>query len=386
MIPDELTDTVGEIYEAAVAPGRWKSALGASVAFVRGQRGILNLKNASTGVLDLAEIHELDPELITRWERDYGSDNPWAQSSDEPAEGQVGRGSDLRSFEALRASPTFREIMEPLGIYDSCWTALAANPIQKGFLTVFRDREQGLFSVDSVKRMTALSTHLVRSARIYSQLGELRLQKEVLDLALDKISFGLMTCTTDGRIVTLNRHAEALFRNGEPLRIRNGQIGCSDPDQSNRLRELIAVASATGSRDSNRGGGVLAFPQADGSGSTLTVTVIPLSPNTENPLASQGHGRATALLTFTRPNQSLRVPHGALNEIFGFTRSESEVALSLARGQSLADYASRSGVSIGTARWTFKNIQSKTGVGRQAELVVLINRSLAPLIDEDLED
>ena len=169
---DELNDAVSDIYEAAVTPARWHDALRATVQFVRGERGMLSITNSSTGHLDVTETFQLDPNLIARWEVEHDRVNPWGDAIRQPAEGQVGRASDFKPYHLLERNRTFREIVIPLGIYDACWTALAANQLQRGFISAFQGQDRGPFSSESVERMTVLSPHLVRSARIYSQLGE----------------------------------------------------------------------------------------------------------------------------------------------------------------------------------------------------------------------
>jgi DNA-binding CsgD family transcriptional regulator len=67
----------------------------------------------------------------------------------------------------------------------------------------------------------------------------------------------------------------------------------------------------------------------------------------------------------------------ALQRIFRLSPAEARLALSLARGATLAEAAEAYGVSVATARAQLKAIFQKTGVRRQVGLVLLISRLCA---------
>lgn len=59
----------------------------------------------------------------------------------------------------------------------------------------------------------------------------------------------------------------------------------------------------------------------------------------------------------------------ALRRSAGLTEAETRVAMALFNGLTLAGYAARAGISVGTARQQIKAVFRKIGVGRQAELI-----------------
>ena len=61
-----------------------------------------------------------------------------------------------------------------------------------------------------------------------------------------------------------------------------------------------------------------------------------------------------------------------LHRHFGLTPSEAGLALRLGTGETLQSAAAELHISYETARTRLKRIFSKTGTGRQAELVVVI--------------
>jgi DNA-binding CsgD family transcriptional regulator len=65
-----------------------------------------------------------------------------------------------------------------------------------------------------------------------------------------------------------------------------------------------------------------------------------------------------------------------LRSHFGLTRAEARLALHLVAGETLRSAEAKLGVTYETARTHLKNIFSKTGTCRQAELVVVIVTAL----------
>jgi DNA-binding CsgD family transcriptional regulator len=63
-----------------------------------------------------------------------------------------------------------------------------------------------------------------------------------------------------------------------------------------------------------------------------------------------------------------------LQEAFGLTIREAQIAALLAEGLSLADIAERLGMGVATARNHLKNIFEKSGARRQGEMIVLLSK------------
>jgi DNA-binding CsgD family transcriptional regulator len=94
----------------------------------------------------------------------------------------------------------------------------------------------------------------------------------------------------------------------------------------------------------------------------------------------------SVVIFISDPQQKRSAPAAVLADLFGFTRAESGLALLLANGLSLDQASNELGVSRNTAKSHLSAIFSKTGLTRQAKLVELILKSVAPLVaSETLE-
>lgn len=77
--------------------------------------------------------------------------------------------------------------------------------------------------------------------------------------------------------------------------------------------------------------------------------------------------------------------------IFGLTKAEARLTLAIANGMTASEYSSKHGVSINTVYSQVKDILSKTGTRRQAELIKLVlehspslerRKNITPIISE----
>ena len=80
---------------------------------------------------------------------------------------------------------------------------------------------------------------------------------------------------------------------------------------------------------------------------------------------------ADVLLLVTDPERHVSFPDGALRSLFRFTAAETEVANGLLMGYSAEEIACLRKVCVSTVRQQVKSMLSKTGTGRQSEMVRL---------------
>ena len=99
----------------------------------------------------------------------------------------------------------------------------------------------------------------------------------------------------------------------------------------------------------------MVLPRPSGS-KAFEVIVSPLPGNDDR----IGLAGAAAVLFVTDPESGPRPPLEALQQLYGLTPAEAELAAALARGRSLTDFAVETGRRIQTVRKTAKQIFSKT--------------------------
>ena len=78
-------------------------------------------------------------------------------------------------------------------------------------------------------------------------------------------------------------------------------------------------------------------------------------------------GRVLAVVR--RSGAAITIDPSLLQQGFGLTKKEAQLASSLAAGQSLEEYSQAAGIKKETARWHMKQILQKTSCRGQADLV-----------------
>jgi DNA-binding CsgD family transcriptional regulator len=81
-----------------------------------------------------------------------------------------------------------------------------------------------------------------------------------------------------------------------------------------------------------------------------------------------------AILVLVDPDEHLTPPELALQRGFNLTQAETRLALAMAQGITVSEYANAHNVTIGTARVQLKSVMRKTDTHRQAEFVSFLAR------------
>ena len=216
--------------------------------------------------------------------------------------------------------------------------------------------------------------HLSRALEIFARIRRNESEKEILGETLDRLGIGTVVLDGHGSVVSVNRTAQELAERSGALRIADGRITATRPEQAALLRELIDRALAP--RRSARAGAFVDALRIGPPGET-GIGLLIRSAGSDDPYWSET--TPAAIIYLRDPTQLPFAPERFVAQLFGLTPAEAALATLVANGTALGDAAERLGISEQTARSYMKRIFSKTGVGRQAELVLLILKSVALL-------
>lgn len=188
---------------------------------------------------------------------------------------------------------------------------------------------------------------------------------------LEAVSSSAVLFDASGEMVGATRRARAMLSDGGAIRITGDRLVAADAEGSREIAAAIAslCATAPGDREQRR---------------TLAVGVdhatVPIDFVTlPRGLHSIGIEPAVAAVFRIAPVKDADQQLALLRKIFALTPAEAEVAVAMARGESLKALATRRGVSHETIKSQLKQIFSKTGATRQSELVVTLHRTLGAL-------
>lgn len=344
------------------------------------ERGILGLNDHRDGSVSVGPVAVgMDLGLVAKWTQEFGATDPLAHPSDRDQEsGTIKHFASLVDYEQFRATSVYRDWLVPAGLCDLVAATLSDEGPAMEFIGVYRGDESGPFDESGISAMTALAPHLQRAARLNQRLSRLERRTRITEGALDQLRSSVVVVDQSGKVEYANRAASELLAEEDGLAIREGKLSCANPEATLSLRSHLqdSLEHAAGNRPT--AGGVV--PMARPSGRrTLGALVTPISSRARDGLGFGGVEASAALVVVSDPSWDEETSEPVLRELFHLTSAEARVTWALARGLSVEEIAEQANVAISTVRSQLKQILDKTGTRRQAELVSLVLRSLAPL-------
>jgi DNA-binding NarL/FixJ family response regulator len=179
--------------------------------------------------------------------------------------------------------------------------------------------------------------------------------------ALNQLSVAVVVVNSSGRISFMNRRGGELCAEGDGLCIGTSDIcRASTHAESNNLHDLIRESASAGTRRALS----ISRPSMK---RPLFVVVAPLSSFMDGP-----NNEASVALYISDPEHNSVPPPEQLAALLDLPPAKAKLAHSLAQGESLEEAAIKLSITTETARTYLKDIFSRTGTSRQAELVKLV--------------
>ena len=366
---------VRRIYEAALSPENWPSALVSVTEAIGGHKAMLSEK--TRGAVGRSFSSGLDVENASRLQREFEIRLPdWIRAI--PV-GVPMRQSSMISDAAFRRSEIYNETIRPVGGFYGLVAPLVQHPARQAYFSVCRHLGAPDFSDDDLEAAKLIVPHLNTALEVQGRLeaADLRTQG-VLD-AITQLNVGVILVDAALSPVFVNPCAEAIAARRDGLLLSTQAVAATLHLDTEGLRRAMKAALAW--HDFSRDGSVIAtrtgapvrcylsrLPPRP----PLVVCVVPLC---TTGLTSEWNSDARAVLFVMEPDSASGLEQMILIETFQLTRREAALASLLARGIDLSDTAARLGIGIGTARGYLKQVLAKTGTHRQSELVVLLLRS-----------
>lgn len=369
---DEL---VGAIYDAAVDPKLWPLFL-ERFSDLFGSRGtaLYLVDYADRSVLCQSQaisfLHHVrfDPDYIRSYNQHYSKVNVWFDRSKDLPVGVPTTGGFLYPKEELPKTEWYGEWLRPQQHFHVLTGHILKQDSLAVRLSVFRQKRQAAFGPDDLADYARLMPHLRRVCTIQKKFAELQAVQGAAVEVLDRLPMGVVLLDIQGRVVFLNRAAEALASCADGFRVEaSGRCAAAGETETRALRKLIAEACHGTACGKPRRGGAVALARRC-SPRPLTAAVAPLS-GEDLPFIGPAPG---TVLFLCDPDRQADPDDSFLSRLYGLTRAEARLAAALAGGHSINDYAEARGLSPNTVRTQLKQILAKTGTRRQAELVKLL--------------
>ncbi len=306
---------------------------------------------------DLAAFHAGNREL---YRERFFRINPRSAYAARAGVGEIFYDAKIGERRDVARHPYYGEYLAPSGLAFFVAANLVQETGRRVNLTIQRGPRAGHVDRPELERFARLLPHMISAWGLGESLARAGAERDAMAGALDADGDGAILVGADGRARVATRKAEAALRGDGPLRIEDGALApAGAADRAAWFGALRAVL---------RGGPERSLRLASADGATWRVRIA-ARPDAERGIEP---GFAIVRLSRERPLDSA----GALRRTLGLTPAEASLALALADGKRLADYARERSVAITTARTHLAALRAKLEARTQAAVVARVLAAL----------
>jgi DNA-binding CsgD family transcriptional regulator/PAS domain-containing protein len=364
-----LGPLLDSLYDAGTEPEMWNVFLLQALKMLRADKAAILVHapgNERTAVsFDMGVTDELrhDAEQLMKF-------SPWMAEIQKYQEAGWYSGSpeDVLSLETFRKSRFYNELfckhkMEWAG------AALVFGPHgSMPGLALTRPKTEAPFSANDKELLKQLVPHLARVFRVERAIAGLREVNASGQHALDLIGSACITLDGHGRVLSMNRRAEAMISEGATLCMKGRRLMAAMAVQQYALDSCVVPACACGAGASpDPGAGAVVLHS--GQGKPLYVSVLPYHSSW-----SLLEDRPAALVFITTPEEQTFGEHRLWQTMFGLSPAECRIAELMKQGMEVAEISDVVRIKVNTVRYYQKSVYRKTSVRGQEQLMRLLTR------------
>lgn len=370
--PEVLSDTIGSIYDCAVDPEQWDTAL----QMIRDRMGLSFVQVLHQDYRHQAQgLPPLQRAIRTTWDDHWIDLLPtlmhkvpkievWMDAEiDTPiSQMQLVEEADFRECEFCRAW------VEPQGLRDTCNAPILRRDGQVAWLVAVSPQGRKLFDEHDRRLLGMLTPHVRRAFLISDLVTEKNRQLQLYRDMLDGVGTAVFLLGPDARLMYHNAAAEVVLTQTSCLGVRDGRIHPQSRERQAAFAEAVARACTTDELSLGYWGNGMPLP-----GKANEAAVAYLLPLTTSEYRhALGPGLAALFVTTATSSQPPSIE--VLSALSGLTTAESRIALAIADGEATESIASRLEISIHTLRKHLSNTFDKTGQSTQVALGAYVNR------------
>lgn len=361
---ETLNVLIGHIYDSVLQPERWNETLARITAVLcplSWEAAFLLWESntpprarfvAATGLA--AGVQEIYAAV-------YAGNNPWSPKLMRYGNGSVVDSNDIVTREEFAESAFFQNFLAPWGIDRLVCVLLDRRGGERLGLLLPGPGDR---DVDRLKRgLRILAPHIQRAMRISDRIASLELAAGAARAAADLAPFAIFSLDDQLNILAANSRAGQYEAAGY-VRLAQGRFAFAHPASHKRLLDLAR----------SRGPAGLAFQAVGTSGAECPVLVARITPQSVQQIGGFSAGASLIVTLGSAPGETPVVEIDRVAQWFALTPAEARLAVGLAGGQTLQDYAALRAVSLNAVRFLLKGIFRKTGASSQAQLVAMLAR------------
>lgn len=359
----EMSELIGRVYDASLDGGRWKDLLKSLAVRFGAHQALLAEITPDGSAPDRLYSHEIDMNLLRRWQGSRDHVDLWLQRLPDYPAGHAYLSTELVPLSKLKKSAHYADILRPSDIEYSLGGILESGPRRHSFFGVFRGADAGDFSNAQKELIRILIPHVRRALRINSALAEAeRAHAELWDF-IENCAFGVIVLDGKGAVLALNSRARRMVSAQDGLAIRHARVRLWNSFCQRCFDVAVASATLSGVSVETSGFSVL----RPSSRKPYRCIVAPLGPRSRQAPRSLARDRC---VVFVRDVESDRhVSSEVWAQLYRLTPAEERLCAALVETGALPAAVEALHVTRNTAKSQLKSIFQKVGVSSQGELL-----------------
>ena len=218
--------------------------------------------------------------------------------------------------------------------------------------SVQRNTRQGHVDKSEIAIVEQVLPHIRRALDLSLRLDEIQDYATQLEHTLDQHEDSVVLVAKDGSVAHANKAAQKIFRSGNGLTVRGSKLVFADKAAAKRFSIVLRDMAAS---DNTAPWPETEFLAAQKSGGYPYA----LSMHPAHTLISVQSRNYLAIVFISDLDRKRRQAAKRVQMVLGLTPMETQVAIWVARGKSLSDYARRHDVSMNTVYTHFRHLKEK---------------------------
>jgi DNA-binding CsgD family transcriptional regulator len=373
---EQLSELIGEIYDAALDLSLWPKVLAESARFVDGFSAALVFKDATRKSGNLYyDTGHIEPHYKQLYFDNYVKLDPSTTSHVLAEIGEPVATADIMPYQEFLETRFYKEWARPQQLVDFVTAVLEKSSTGAALFGVFRHERNGPADDEMRRRMRLIIPHIRRAALIGRVIDLKAAEADSLADTVDGISAGMFMVDASTRIVHANASGHAMLAQGSALRVVGGKLAPTDASAEQGLTEVCAMANEGDAAVGVKG---IAIPLTARDGERHVAHVLPLTSGARRRAGSSY--AATAAVFVHKAAMDAPPPQAVVAKLYKLTPTELRVLLAIVQVGGVPEVAEALGIAESTVKTHLMRLFAKTGTKRQADLVKLVAAYINPLV------
>ncbi len=370
---ERLSAVVASIYDATLDSTRWSQALEGVGAFVSGCAAMVFSEDTNTKTGNHYYSWGDDPAYTQLYFEKYARMSPFMLGRHLLEVGEIRTIYDLVPRADVIETKFFQEWMKPQDYLDNIFSNIEKSATCSAAFAIVRNSSQGLFDVESRRKMQLIVPHMRRAILISNVIDFRRTETTAFAETLSSLAAGVFFLDARCQVIFANRAGQSLIKDGSVLRQVQDVLSAVDPIATRRLQEVCA-ASKRGDQAVGISGVAIKLPAINKD--SWIAHVLPLTSGDRQQAGVAQ--RAVAAIFVQRATLDFVSPWKTLAEVYRLSLSELRVLHAAAEIGGISAMADFLGISEATVKTHLQHLFEKTGTKRQVDLVKLVAAHASP--------